>query len=716
MRVLRNHGVDPTSAGERLDARCVRGCWFELHRQGGCGPAELRLDRGFEEDADLSPGDFLSVSAEQGGVEERLYLGRVEHWEVEYPAGVRVRLGGMVNELGEVFVGGFGGPGEPPPHRFGRTDLFSEDPDRPVQSYEPTERTLNLALRLITHYVLGRTSVVGSHPVEVSQNPPVDSATFRGEESVRSVLKDLAVRGGNVDWGVDAFGKVFFRPGPQAAAATFRAGREVTKLSQTRSRDVLFNRLQITGDYVYDRPNRSGAVARPSHRSRYHFVDDGSLSAFGEHRLRVWLPWVRTRGDAKAFAGPFFERYGRPVTKTLIEAVLPEGSPVPTPWGGPVEVRDEDGSLLAVGSPEAVRVQFDEAVVVRMEVGPEDPRRLWPEPREDERYEVPPRSELSTEEPGTSFEPPGSTGPDGPGPGTSGSGGGSSSVLTSLSSTGSEGSTGSTGSTGSEGSSGSWRSTGSSDWTTWRTWSSSGSSSGGGSGGGSGWSSGSSGGGSSFGGGSSSSESTVESSGVGSSNVGSSDGGSSGIASSGGGSSSGGTSSGDTSSGGTVSSSDAGSSGGPPSGGDSSGFGSSGGVGSSASSSTDASSGGPDGSSGFGSSSAGGGSSRGTSGSSSGGGPGSSGQSSGPPSSGGASSGDSSGGGGPGSSGGGSSSGWPSTSSGSSGGSFGGPPSASSTGGSGGTSSGSSTGGTSDSSAAPSGGPGPGPPGGGGPF
>ena len=475
MRVIRNHGADPTSAGERLDSRCVRGCWFELHRQGGCGPAELRLDRGFEEDADLAPGDWLSVSAEQGGVETRLYLGRVEHWEVEYPAGVRVRLGGMVNELGEVFVGGFGGPGEPPPHRLGRTDLFTDDPDRPVQSYEPTERVSDLAAKLVNQYVLPRTSVMAADPIAVAQNPPVDSATFRGEESVRSILKDLAVRAGNVDWGVDAFGTLFFRPGPTAVAADFRAGREVTKLAQTRSRDVLFNRLQITGDYVYDRPHRSGAVARPSHRSRYHFVDDGSLSAFGEHRLRLWLPWVRTRHDAEAFAGPFFERYGRPVTKTLIEAVLPEGSPVPTPWGGPVEVRDEAGLLLAVGSPEVVRVRFDEAVVVRMEVGPEDPRRLWPEPREDERYEIPPRSELSTEGPKSSLYATSVGGPGGPGPGTSPGGGGSSAVptstaLTSLSSADSATSPDSPDSPDSWESSG-WRSSGS-DWTTWRTWSS----------------------------------------------------------------------------------------------------------------------------------------------------------------------------------------------------------------------------------------------------
>ena len=93
MRVIRNHGIDPTSTGLRLDDRCVQGCWFELHRQGECGPAELRLERDFDEEADLIPGDWVSISKAVEGSETRLYLGRVEDWEATYPAGVRVRLG-----------------------------------------------------------------------------------------------------------------------------------------------------------------------------------------------------------------------------------------------------------------------------------------------------------------------------------------------------------------------------------------------------------------------------------------------------------------------------------------------------------------------------------------------------------------------------------------------------------------------------------------------
>jgi hypothetical protein len=38
-----------------------------------------------------------------------------------------------------------------------------------------------------------------------------------------------------------------------------------------------------------------------------------------------------------------------------------------------------------------VKVEFDHAPKFALELGPEDPRDLWPEPPEDERWEVPGR-------------------------------------------------------------------------------------------------------------------------------------------------------------------------------------------------------------------------------------------------------------------------------------------------------------------------------------
>ena len=417
MRRILNHGPDPASPGVPIDGRAVSGCWFELHRQGGCGPGEIRLERGFAEAPDLDPGDCVSIGSRHAGVDRRFYLGRVESWEAAHPAGVRVRLGGLVGELGETFVGGFGRGGDRPPHRYAATDPFPEDPDRPLQSHDFADRPEEVVDLLAAQYVQPQTRVLAAAPAVAATDARVDTMLFRGEESVRGVLRDLAVRAGHVDWGVDERAELFFRPGPDAQAAELRVGREVTKLTATRARDAAFDRLQITGDYVYDRPASSGAAARPAHRRRYTFLQQGGTPfGHGGRRVAVYVPWVRTADDAEGFADAFFARYGAATTNHLVEAVLPPGADVPRPWAGRVRLCDEDGETIAEAAPEAVRVRFDEAPVVRLELGPEDPRRLWPEPPLNDRYEVAPAAPDRSSDDTSGTVVPGSS--DGPGPST----------------------------------------------------------------------------------------------------------------------------------------------------------------------------------------------------------------------------------------------------------------------------------------------------------
>lgn len=383
-RVVLHHGLNPQSAGTPIEDRAVKGCWFEWHRQGGCGPGQLKLERSWAETADVQPGDWISIGP---STVERWYLGRVDEWRSDYPAGVVVTLAGMVDELNEIYPGGFGREGVAP-QRYGQTDAFPYDPDHALQQYRPTQTVESLVDELVQQHVLPRTHVASADPASAGNVTRVDSITMRGEESLRSLLKDLAVRAGGAAWGIDANARFFFQLNPADIVASYQLSDDVTRCAATRSRDILFNRLQITGDYIYDRLDGADDIAQRVYRFRQIHVRDTSLTQYGEHRIRLWLPWIRTDDDARRFAEAFFDLYAAPPTKYLIDAVVDPAQP-PMPWLGRVELLDEAGQRVADGVPSVVRIQFDEWPTARLEIGPEDPRRLWPEPPEDDRYELP---------------------------------------------------------------------------------------------------------------------------------------------------------------------------------------------------------------------------------------------------------------------------------------------------------------------------------------
>jgi hypothetical protein len=385
-RVL-HHGPDPASEPTALALRAVAGCWFELHRQGGCGAGELLLKDRFPERDEVEIGDWISLEYAEG---ERWYLGRVEQRAAESPAGVRFRLEGMGIELNEVFPGGF----DPeldgvPPHRIGQTDLFSHDPDYAIETYDPASDAADVITLLLERYVLPATHIV--HDPLLIEAPPspsgIESIKFRGEESVRSIIKELAMAARGASWGVDAAGRFFFLQSRTDLLAVLREGRDLTSLEESRDREHLFNRVLFTGDYVYDRRGSSDWIARRSYRFRGNYVQPDSRSVHGERRIRLWIPWIRTPDDALNFVREFFRIYAEPTSRYLLET---DGrSTLLKPWEGRVRLEDRNGDVLAVGQLETVRVLFDHVPRFRLEIGPEDPRTLWPEPPEDERWELP---------------------------------------------------------------------------------------------------------------------------------------------------------------------------------------------------------------------------------------------------------------------------------------------------------------------------------------
>lgn len=366
--------------------RALTGCWFELLRQGGCGDAEVLLQREFHERSAIEIGDWISIETDP---EERCYLGRVEECRYQLPGLLRIRLTGMAIELNEIFPGGFqAGSSESRPHRYGATDLFSNDPDRSWEVAYPTLSIEDLVHWLIRNHVEHRTHI--QYVPSLIEAPirlrGVQSLKFRGEESLRSILKDLALRV-QASWGVDPQGRFFFLQKRTAIQNTLQIAENLIACEEIRDRDMIFNRLLLTGDYVYDKRDLSGQIARRVFRWRANYFEPDSCSQYGNRRLRLWIPWIRTQADSLDFAREFFRTYAYPVARYSVETR--PGGPMTVPWEGPLQLNNPAGEVLCVSETDKVRVFCDQAIRMRLQLGPEDPREQWPEPPHDERWEIP---------------------------------------------------------------------------------------------------------------------------------------------------------------------------------------------------------------------------------------------------------------------------------------------------------------------------------------
>lgn len=419
-RRILHHGPDPSGTPELLSLNAVRSCWFELHRQGGCGTGQLVLADTFDQRDQIELGDWISFELNAGN---RWYLGRVEERSAEIPARVKYRLQGMSIELNQVFPGGFGhGADGVKPHRYAALNLFTDDPDYDRETVDVAGTADEVVRLLMSQYVASSTHIqYDPGRVEAPEfAAPITSLKVRGEESVRSLLKDLALRAQSASWGVDAAGSFFFLKPRDTLLATFREQRDLVSLSESRDFEYLYNRLLLTGDYVYDRKLVGEDVARRVYRWRGHFFEPNSRAANGDRRLKIWLPWVRTQADSHAFAREFFRVYSRPQSRYQLETT--GQFELPLPWMGTIRLEARDGSELVQARVETLRVLFDHVPRFRMELGPEDPRTLWPEPPQDERWELP-QQEISAGGPVTQLPP--------LGPGGGGGGGGGNSTASS---------------------------------------------------------------------------------------------------------------------------------------------------------------------------------------------------------------------------------------------------------------------------------------------
>ncbi|MDA7527451.1 hypothetical protein OAF98_02075 [Planctomicrobium sp.] len=386
-RRILHHGSSPTGTPVILSLQAVKKCWFELNRQGGCGAGELILSNEFFDRDQVEIGDWISFEYAN---DDRWYLGRIEERHSTSPAQVRLRLQGMSIQLNEVFPGGFGVAADGmKPHRYAANQQFTHDPDRDIETFDSVASATELVEKLIQQYVVPATQISFEPSLMEAplQEAALNSLKVRGEESIRSILKELSTRAQGASWGVNEQGQFFFLRRTDQAVAAYREGVNLTDLSEIRDREHLFNRILLTGDYIYDRREQSDMIARRSYRWRGNFVEPISRASHGEKRIRLWLPWVRTQADSMAFAKEFFRTYSQPVSRFLIEVDSTET--LPKPWAGRFAVYDKQGELLTFSYAETVRVIFDHTPRLRMELGPLDPRELWAEPPQDERWELP---------------------------------------------------------------------------------------------------------------------------------------------------------------------------------------------------------------------------------------------------------------------------------------------------------------------------------------
>ena len=398
-RTIRHH-AHADDAGVSIDDQAVRGCSFTLHQNGGCGAAEVRLGRDWTsrfDPPDIRVGDLVSIGMAEhrdgSGESDRWYLGSVTRRVASLPAGLTLHLEGLSEDLGRVMIGD--GTPQQLPFRCGKAGLFRYDPDISPGARSRLTRLSEVIDALLQAAIAQRQMRVRVQPqrIHVAVDPELDDFTSYGEESLRSMLKEIAVRIGNAAWGVDEHaGFYLHRPehvhGGPPSAVRLRVGREITQLTETETHEGLFNRVQLTGGYIYDRPVQQGQVRR-NYPFRVQYHDAASIDRYGDRRLRINAPWIRTDADARRFLRPFFDRYARPEPSYRIEAVLRPGTRLPRPWRDPVEIESADGDTLIEAYPATVRVQLDQTPVVSMELGREDPRRLWAEPPHDQRQPRP---------------------------------------------------------------------------------------------------------------------------------------------------------------------------------------------------------------------------------------------------------------------------------------------------------------------------------------
>jgi len=387
-RILKHYDTNSTtllntiSSTAIADPRAMQ-ISFELLRHGGCGSGSVVLKDEFVNRGTFSIGEYIEILYDAS---TPWYFGRIENIAETSPSHVTLSLYGLWSELSEVWPGGFGGSNDKAPHRYAKTSYWGNDPDFNLDTNYAVTQPEQLLCLLYEHHIKNTTNI-GRGPIE-SPSPQVgfDGVKFRGEESAAAIIRSVSTGMKTASYGVDEAKKLFVKQLRSHVVKVFQEGTasvatndEIENLSRTTDRSLLYNRLLITGGYLY-----GTSIGPGFYRYQSTFRQADSITLNGERRFRAFVPWIRRNADAILFAKEFFRRYSRPTVRYTFRS-----SGIDTlfrPWDGRIRIKAADGSTLVTTHFDRIQIDFNEIPKCTVTVGPEDVQ--FPVSGEQQRFEI----------------------------------------------------------------------------------------------------------------------------------------------------------------------------------------------------------------------------------------------------------------------------------------------------------------------------------------
>ena len=387
-RVIKHFDLDSTTLLNTISSTAIsdpRGMQvsFELLRLGGCGSGSVTLSDEFVDRGTFSIGQFIEVLYDGS---TPWYFGRIENIQEVSPSHVTLSLYGLWSELSEVWPGGFGGANDNAPHRYENSSYWGNDPDYALDTNIAISQPEQFLCLIYEKFILPATNI-GRGVIE-SPSPQVgmDGVKMRGEESVAAIIRSVSTNMKTASFGVDETKKLFVKQLRSHVVKVFQEGSasvvttgEVENLSRVTDRSLMYNRLLITGGYLY-----GTSIGPGFYRFQATFRQADSITLNGERRWRAFVPWIRRNADAIQFAKEFFRKYARPTVRYSFRSSGQDT--LLRPWDGRIRIKAADGSTMVTSHFDRVQVDFNEIPKFTITVGPEDIQ--FPIASEHQRFEV----------------------------------------------------------------------------------------------------------------------------------------------------------------------------------------------------------------------------------------------------------------------------------------------------------------------------------------
>lgn len=370
-----------TLSGSPTDTRNVTDFNFELLLHGGCGSASMTLSDEFYITSNITPGLFVRASYKTGDI---WYFGRIQEVNRNSISGVTVSIYGLWQVLNEVSVGGTDFDfGDRKPDVYAASDFFPNDVDRSIQSFNNVSNYPQLIEKLYTNYI-ANTPLVSLIRYGTVEDPdpgrqfPFGSTKFNGDQSLSQVVRSAAMMMQDSSFGIDEDGVFFLKQIRNTLAGVFREASNTRDLSVKEERALVFTRIQLTGGYINSPDFQPGY-----YRYQAQLVEQTSKSIYGDRKVTLNIPWIRTDREAYNFARGFFNSYGR-LRKRVTFTTCAQNTLI-KPWNAKLRIENRFGVEVTTDVISSVKVTFNAYPYFTFDVGPEDLQ--FPETQQPEQWE-----------------------------------------------------------------------------------------------------------------------------------------------------------------------------------------------------------------------------------------------------------------------------------------------------------------------------------------